>query len=1018
MKRTTRLLTFAACSLTLACGGPTKVKTETKPDVPTVDPASIRPAVPPMGDVKLPTPTVTTVGAPGNRGIELIVSPRRDSPAVHFRWLIPGGRALEHGNEGRNTQRFPAGTMSVLAEMLQEGTAGHRGTAFAAALERHGASVEVSAASDAFVISGKVLSHQLEPLLKLLAETFEAPELDAKTLETRKQQHAAQLVALASEPRSVASRIFNRVVYGGAHPYGAPGLTAETVTRITRRHLTEAHRAAFAAGGSSLVVVGDIEAQPLAEMVGRVFAKAMTRSPEAVGTIAEPTPEPEACHVFEVPDAVQSVIVQGNPGAARGDAAWPQLVVANQILGGSASSRLFTVLRERKGLTYGIYSSLDGRRRAGDWSLSSSVRTPKTAEALDAIATELSVMRSAAPTDAELTAARRFLVGQFVLGAASSSAVASRLAAVRLYDLPEATWDRYAAAIESTSPDAARAAAQRMFGAKGLQTVVVGDIGKLRPALDARCHRIDLRDVNGERVRTLVGPDDAMTDADRKELFAFWAPNAEARTAIARFVADDTHRPEIRAALIDALRGGPLADDALALGSDAKDWPSVATALLDRLIPLLRDDALDQAASAKAMLLDLAAPKTGSSPLDEAGRNRALVAISTWAFAGVGVDSATETVKTLVEPRLKPDDLARLGPPGVNGLEALVSADVYREAAALALIGLGDGGSVRAMVRAYRRALVVRRVLPSARDLELLGRLPDVQTALLLLDCHALLELSDRDVDVSAGPEVVEERARARRATMAALRDLLETMATTRSKEAGSSSRGSVLDRDIRHIQGHLEAVLDFRDADDRWWAATLLIRHRGADGLRLVLNGLADDDRYADPRWHQIDPTTSVMELAQGEIAPIGVDVVRPQLLAVLAGRHRMAKVLAVATMRVWGDDGSITALRTHVDATDVATMLGLDRPTSVTELARAAVDANRLIRKWDQDAQDPNADRKLLAQRRTIALGLLHLTGAALEAEVERRVNASKPATPTAPAPGAPGAVDAAPTAKGTQP
>ena len=96
----------------------------------------------------------------------------------------------------------------------------------------------------------------------------------------------------------------------------------------------------------------------------------MTRSPESVGTIAEPKPEPEACHVFEVPDAVQSVIVEGNPGAARGDPDWPQLVVANQILGGSASSRLFTVLRERKGLTYGIYSSLDGRRRAGDWSLS------------------------------------------------------------------------------------------------------------------------------------------------------------------------------------------------------------------------------------------------------------------------------------------------------------------------------------------------------------------------------------------------------------------------------------------------------------------------------------------------------------------------------------------------------------------------------------------------------------------------------------------------------------------------
>lgn len=1012
------------CALTIAgflalagCGGAVKAPAKAGVAELEIDPASRRPIVPPIDDVAFPTPTVTMVGstaaAPStqdtgdassqrNRGVELISVERHTSPAVYFRWLIPGGRALEFGNEGRNRNRFPAGTMALAAELLVEGTLSHRGDAFSAALERHGATLDVSAASDAIILSGRVLSHQLRPFLALVAEALGEPEFDSKLLEIRKQQHRAQLESVGTRPSEVAGRIFNRVVYGEDHPYGMPTLMADSLMRITRRHLIDAHRAGFAVGGSSLVVVGDIVPSEVEGALRDIFAKRLDVNGELTGTVAPAQTEAPACHVFHVPDAVQSVIVQGNPGPKRADDAWSQAVVANQILGGSASSRLFTVLRERKSLTYGIYSSLDGRLRAGDWSLSTSVRTPMTAAALDAIATELTLMQSAVANDDELSAARRFLIGQFVMSIASGGAVASRIAAVRLYGLPESTWSRYVANIATTDGEAARAAAQRWFGNAEQHRVIVGDLDQIRPALDARCTRIELRDADGRRVRTVLGPDGDMTDSDRSDLFAVWARDASAAPAIARYVADKSRSVAFRADALKATLMGPNVGAVIAMAAAAPDAGPLTGALVERLLLELRDHPIDRARAARVVLFDLVAPETATTPLPEAMAPMVREALARYAFAGVSPDSAATLVMTLVPPRIDEADLARLGAPALDGLEALVSSNLWRESAAKALIAQRSGAAVRALVRAYRRALVIRRVLPSDMDLELIEQVPDVQTALLLLDTHALLELAGHDAEAAALPadttatELGSAREAARAASLTSLRRVVAMMAETPAREAGKGGSGSVLDRDIRHIQGHLEAILGFRDADDRWWAATLLIRHRSAEGLRLVLSGLADDDRYADPAWQKEPVATSVLRLCANEIAPLGIEIARPQLLAALAGRHRIAKILAVVSMRVWGDDGSLTALRTHVDPTDIAGPLGYGKPTSVTELARAAVDLHRVLRRISADRDAARIDGTIARRQAEMATAALALSGAALDALVDavRPVAAKPPA------------------------
>src|SRR5690606_8065890 len=123
----------------------------------------------------------------------------------------------------------------------------------------------------------------------------------------------------------------------------------------------------------------------------------------------------------------QSVILVGNLSVARDDASWLPLEVANQVLGGSAGSRLFMDLREQRSLTYGAYTSVPPRIDVAPFAASTSVRTDVTAEAVGAIFEHLDRITTEAPSDTELTNAERFLADSFPLQIETPAAVASRI---------------------------------------------------------------------------------------------------------------------------------------------------------------------------------------------------------------------------------------------------------------------------------------------------------------------------------------------------------------------------------------------------------------------------------------------------------------------------------------------------------------------------------------------------------------------------------------------------------------
>ncbi len=977
-----------------ACGGAPAKKPATKPTVTkaAVDPDA-RPAVAPPSDVKFPVAqrfVVTFKGDPSENkpGLQVLAVPRQGLPTVFVRWVFPGGRTIEFG--GGKGPRWPEGTIDFTNQMLTEGTRKHRGTAFAAALQAHGAQLSFSVLPDASIASGRVLSHQLQPYLGLVKEALTQPEFGGKAVSSLRKRWQAHLDTLSTRPRSIAGRVLNRVVYGAHHPYGSPGPTAASIRKIKSSHLKAAHRASFTIPGSTLIVVGDIDPGALIETVRNVFGKALDGRADKLPAVPPPHGDTTGCHVVDVPTAVQTVIMQGNPGPLRGDAGWAAVKVANQVLGGSASSRLFTVLRERKGLTYGVYSSLDGRLHAGDWSVVASTRTAKTDEAVAAIGQELALIRAQNASETELAAAKRKLGGGYVMSLSRGGAIAARIASQLLFKLPDDYWAKYVGQINAVTGEQVRGAANRFFGTKPVATVMVGNIGKIRPAIDRHCPRLILRDAQSKVLKVLVGGDSEMSDEARTKAFASWASDDAGLIPLGMYVRNAAHKLDNRADALAALLETGREQHIIQIGRTAKDWPSLSVPVLDRMMGAFKLAAtphdIKRALRAHAVVLDLLEPADHKpTVLVESDQLAARTAIAAWAFAGVTPETPSSDVKTLMKERLIPSDLVRLGAPSIAGLEALVSTSVLRVEAARALRALDSAESMRALLRGYRRSLVERRQLPDVQDLEVIGSLRGFQTALLLFDSHALQQSN-------ASPESRATSA----ATIDMLRKVIDDMANTKSNEPRDRKSGrTVLQRDFDQFIRSFEALLQFPNADDRWWAARMLIENKGLVGLRLVLHGLRDDGNYSDPEHYTVDPKYAIGDLCRNQIAPLGRKNVQSLLLAELVGRHRVAKVIAITALKTFGDVGSLRALRTHYDTTKVSNILALPGHVTSKRLAESAVDVHAYLDEIEAERKAGRVTDEIAALHREFAFYTYDLTGIKLRSEVARRVRERLAAT-----------------------
>lgn len=375
------------------------------------------------------------------------------------------------------------GLATLLSGMLNEGTQKHSSKEIAEEVDFIGGAFAANSGQDYSVMSCSALSQYNDRLVGTVSDMVLNPSIPESELKLNITNTMEELAMSRSKPDFLANERFAKVVYG-THPYSIIAPKPESIEKITRAQLLDFHKQHYVPNEAYLVVVGDFKSDEMKSLIEKDFGVWKAGAAAKPENPAMPHQSGRKIYLVDRPESVQSRIKMGNISLKKTDPDFYPLTVANQILGGAATARLFMNIREGKGYTYGAYSRIAPQRQPGLFSAEAEVRTDVTAPALQEFIYELERIRNLKPTDKELSNAKNYLVGAFQLGLETQSGLATRLLEGEIYGLPADYLEKYGDKILAVNADDVRHAARKYVDLDNLVVTVVGDAKKIKGELE------------------------------------------------------------------------------------------------------------------------------------------------------------------------------------------------------------------------------------------------------------------------------------------------------------------------------------------------------------------------------------------------------------------------------------------------------------------------------------------------------------------------------------------------------
>lgn len=399
------------------------------------------------------------------QGAKVLFVEAHELPMFDLRLTFAAGSSQDGGVPGLAT---------LTNAMLNEGVPGKDVGAIAAGFEGLGAEFGNGAYRDMAVASLRSLSarEQREPALALFAEVLGKPTFPADSLARIKNQLLAGFEFQKQNPGKLASlELFERLY--GQHPYAHPSDgTAQSIPAITRQQLQAFHARAYAAGNAVIALVGDLSRSE-AEAIANQVSAALPQGP-ALAKIAQPqAPKPGASHIEYPSNQTHLMIAQ--LGIDRRDPDYAALYLGNQIFGGGGfGTRLMSEVREKRGLTYGVYSGFSAMQARGPFMINLQTRAELSQGTLALVKQLLADYLRDGPTQQELDNAKRELAGSFPLSTASNAAIVGQLASMGFYDLPLSYLDDFMRDVQNLSTEQVKAAMAKHLDPEALVVVTAG----------------------------------------------------------------------------------------------------------------------------------------------------------------------------------------------------------------------------------------------------------------------------------------------------------------------------------------------------------------------------------------------------------------------------------------------------------------------------------------------------------------------------------------------------------------
>jgi zinc protease len=432
-----------------------------------VDPADVAKYLPPVDSSVTPTTQALPEEIRLSNGMRVLLLPDRSTPTVTLSGYVRAGTEFD--------SQAQAGLASLTADNVMNGTKSRDALEIAKVLEDRGASLGFGANREGVNIEGDSLAADLPILIQSFADVVQNATFPPEQLELTRQQTLTALKVKLDTPSQVALRTFQQTVYPENHPFHAFP-TEESLKAITREDVVDFYQTHYRPDTTVLSLVGNFDpAQVRSLLESQLSSWQDSGQPPIANYPQVPLPKTRVELNPVLPGKTQSVTLLGYRGIDRQDPRYYAALVLNQIVGGDTlSSRLGTEIRDRQGLTYGIYSYFQAGLHPGPFLIQMQTSPEDAQKAIASTIVLLQQIQEKGVTPSEVAAAKRSIASEYPVGLADPSSLAQTILNNQVYGLGTSELRNFVSKIEAVTVEQVNQAAKELLRPDNLVVVTAG----------------------------------------------------------------------------------------------------------------------------------------------------------------------------------------------------------------------------------------------------------------------------------------------------------------------------------------------------------------------------------------------------------------------------------------------------------------------------------------------------------------------------------------------------------------
>lgn len=404
-------------------------------------------------------------------------------------------------HKGTSEEEY-AGISKVMFELLSAGTDNKSALEFATELDYLGASLNFTESKDYAVCKLDCLIDVFDNAFELLRDALFSPKFDDSEIEktirkmkSAKEQEEADSNYLSST--AMMSSLFRD------HPYGVPEYGySDEIEEFTRKNIKNTWESYIYGAKVSIIATGHIREETAVKYANELINQ-MADDIENEDADDIMVREQNKLVIVDFSSSTQSVISVGKPTINIRNENYPALSLINIIFGGYFLSRLNHLIREQKGLTYGVHSSISSANHTGLLAVSTSVNLDKTHEVVADILEEMSKIANEMLEDDELQRAKNYYLGSFLRSAESHKQISKMLTTMAINDLDNNYYNDFYKKIKNIRSDELFSTQIDLFKPEGLSIAIAGNEKKIEEQFAGYFDKYDILDKEGKILRRI-----------------------------------------------------------------------------------------------------------------------------------------------------------------------------------------------------------------------------------------------------------------------------------------------------------------------------------------------------------------------------------------------------------------------------------------------------------------------------------------------------------------------------------